>query len=315
MLIFNRVAFAVFVGVSIAASGSASVWAFDGTQVAPDRFEHAAPLLPGNPVITTGPVIAPNPLFPQRSSALPAGRGRQTAPLYHDIGDAIQQGVRDYKAGEKLKAADALEYAASEGSLAAQWKLGRMYADGDGVDHDDYRAFQYFSKMADSNADISPDSRSAPAVAKAFVALGTYYLSGIADTPVKSNPTRAHELFHYAAAYFADPDGQYNLGRLYLDGPLGQKDARRAAQWLNLSAEKGHVYAMATLGNLLMEGGDGVPRQVPKGLMWLDLARTKADARRDVWVFNVADLAFQRATDEQKALAQRFLSQQVAGRK
>ncbi|MBY0611934.1 MAG: sel1 repeat family protein [Beijerinckiaceae bacterium] len=316
MLTFNRLVLAGLFGASLASLGGASAWAFDGTQVAPDRFENVAPLLPGNSVITTGPAVAPNPLFPQRSSALPANRpGRQSAPLYHDIGDAIQQGVRDYKAGEKLKAADALEYAASEGSLAAQWKLGRMYADGDGVDHDDYRAFQYFSKMADSNADISPDSRFAPAVAKAFVALGTYYLAGIADTPIKANPNRAHELFHYAAAYFADPDGQYNLGRLYLDGPLGQKDARRAAQWLNLSAEKGHIYAMATLGNLLIEGGDGVPRQVPKGLMWLDLARSKADAKRDVWVFNVADLAFQRATDEQKAMAQRFLAQQVAGRK
>ena len=282
-------------GLAFAAPGwIGAAFAFDGTQVAPDRFENAAPLLAGPP---------------------PAARRAAPSGLYHDIGDAIQQGVRDYKAGEKLKAADALEYAASEGSLAAQWKLGRMYADGDGVDHDDLRAFQYFSKLADSNADISPDSRQAPAVAKAFVALGVYYLNGIPNTPVKANPNRAHELFHYAAAYFADPDGQYNLGRLYLDGAFGDRDARRAAQWLNLSAEKGHIYAMAVLGNILVDGSGGVPRQVPKGLMWLQMAKVKADPKRDVWVFNLADLAFQRATDDQKALAQRFLSQQVAGTK
>ena len=271
-------------------------FAFDGTQVAPDQFETASPLLPGG--------VSAAPSLSRRGAA---------SGLYHDVGDAIQQGVRDYKAGEKLKAADALEYAAGEGSLAAQWKLGRMYADGDGVDRDDYRAFQYFSKLADSNADISPDSRQAPAVSKAFVALGLYYLNGISGTPVRANPARAHELFRYAAAYFADPDGQYNLGRLYLDGALGEKDARRAAQWLNLSAEKGHVYSMAILGNLLIDGSSGVPRQVPKGLMWLQFARIKADPKRDAWVMNLADLAFQRATDEQKALAQRFAAQQLAG--
>ena len=252
MQTFSRIMIAGL-AASLQFGGFDATFAFDGTQVAPDRFESSAPLLPS-------PSGQSSQIF-QRSTGL-----RKVSPLYHDIGDAIQQGVRDYKAGEKLKAADALEYAASEGSLAAQWKLGRMYADGDGVDHDDYRAFKYFSQMADSNADINPDSRLAPAVAKAFVALGSYYMVGIADTPIKANPARAHELFHYAAAYFADPDGQYNLGRLYLEGLLGQKDAKRAAQWLNLSAEKGHIYAMAMLGNLLIDGADGIPQQVPKGL-------------------------------------------------
>ena len=309
MPISCRILLTCVLAVPFGALGGTASQAFDGTQVAPDHVDAPTPLqgTPGQGTLGQGTL--------GQGTSGQGSRARQASPLYHGIGDAIQQGVRDYKAGEKLKAADALEYAASEGSLAAQWKLGRMYADGDGVDHDDYRAFQYFSKMADSNADISSDSRFAPAVAKAFVALGTYYLTGIANTPVKADPERAHELFHYAAAYFADPDGQYNLGRLYLNGPLGQTDARRAAQWLNLSAEKGHVYAMATLGNLLVEGGAGVPRQVPKGLMWLEMARGKADAKRDIWVMDIAELAFKHATDEQKALAQRFVNQQVAGRR
>src|SRR5271154_5487084 len=35
------------------------------------------------------------------------------------------------------KALTALEYAADQGQLAAQWKVGRMYAVGDGVPQDD----------------------------------------------------------------------------------------------------------------------------------------------------------------------------------
>ena len=37
----------------------------------------------------------------------------------------------------------ALQYAAEGGHPIAQWKLGRMYADGDGVARDDLRAFDY----------------------------------------------------------------------------------------------------------------------------------------------------------------------------
>src|SRR6516162_9169459 len=42
----------------------------------------------------------------------------------------------------------ALQYAAEQGQPVAQWKLGRMYADGDGVPRDDLRAFSYFSQVA-----------------------------------------------------------------------------------------------------------------------------------------------------------------------
>ena len=42
----------------------------------------------------------------------------------------------------------ALQYAAEDGHPLAQWKLGRMYAAGDGVARDDVRAFDYFSRIA-----------------------------------------------------------------------------------------------------------------------------------------------------------------------
>src|SRR5215208_748550 len=37
---------------------------------------------------------------------------------------------------------NSLQYAAEGGHPVAQWKLGRMYADGDGVIQDDLRAFE-----------------------------------------------------------------------------------------------------------------------------------------------------------------------------
>src|SRR5882757_2143542 len=69
-----------------------------------------------------------------------------------------------------------LQYAADGGHPVAQWKLGRMYADGDGVTQDDLRAFEYFSRIANAHAEDSPSAPQAAIVANAFVALGRYYL-------------------------------------------------------------------------------------------------------------------------------------------
>jgi hypothetical protein len=68
---------------------------------------------------------------------------------------AFQAGTELLKSGENLKALFALQYAAEQGLPAAQWKLGRMYADGDGVKRDHVQAFQYFSRVASEQAHIN----------------------------------------------------------------------------------------------------------------------------------------------------------------
>jgi uncharacterized protein len=79
----------------------------------------------------------------------------------------------------KASALTALQYAAEQGQPTAQWKLGRMYADGDGVPRDDLRAFSYFSQIANSHPDEALGTPQARFVANAFVALGHYYLTSI----------------------------------------------------------------------------------------------------------------------------------------
>lgn len=228
--------------------------------------------------------------------------------------DAVRSGVRNYNAGDKAGAARALEYAATQGHALALWKLGRMYADGDGVPHNDFKAFEYFSKIADENADESPDSPSAGVVASAFVALGTYFLDGIENTSVRPNAGRAQEMFQYAASYFGDPSAQYHLARLYLDGTGVESDVRQAARWLNLAAEKGHPGAQALLGHLLVSG-QGVPRQQAKGLMWLTLARETADPLKDRWISEYYDKAFATAGEGDRQAALAYLEQHLQRRR
>jgi hypothetical protein len=228
--------------------------------------------------------------------------------------EAFRSGAHWLKAGEPAKAVHSLEYAAEKGHALAQWKLGRMYAEGEGVAQNDLKAFEYFRRIADSHADDNPDTPQARFVANAFVALGHYYLGGIPKTQVQRDPERAREMFGYAASYFRDPDAQYYLARLYLDGVGAPHDPRQAARWFGLSAQKGQCSAQAMLGAMLF-AGDNVPRQAARGLMWLTLAKDSARTTDQAWIGKLYDSAFQQATEDERALALVYLKRWMETRR
>ena len=226
--------------------------------------------------------------------------------------EAFRSRAASLKAGQNDKALSSLQYAADQGHALAQWKLGRMYAAGEGVPRNELRAFQYFSRIANTHAEDSPDLPQARFVANAFVQLGHYYLDGIPNTEVRADPDRAREMYAYAASYFGDPDAQYSLARLFLNGTGGVKDPRQALRWLNLAANKGQARAQALLGHLIFKG-DVVPRQAARGLMWLTLAREGAGSEK--WVIEMYDAAFKQATDSERQMAVLYLERYMKGRR
>jgi uncharacterized protein len=211
---------------------------------------------------------------------------------------------------EQSKTLTALQYAAEQGHPAAQWKLGRMYADGDGVPQDDLRAFNYFSQIANAHPDENPGTPQARVVASAFVALGHYYLTGIPNSKIKPDAARGRDMFVYAATYFGDADAQYQVGRLYLDGML--TDRHEAARWFQLAATKGHCRAEVALGDMLFQG-QYVPRQAARGLMWLTLGRDCAGGE-EAWIKPLYDNAFRHANDDERAMALVYLEDWLKGR-
>jgi TPR repeat protein len=215
--------------------------------------------------------------------------------------EAFRSGTQALKVGETDKAVTSLQYAAENGHALAQWKLGRMYADGDGVPHNDLRAFEYFRRIVDGHGDDSANQPQGRFVANAFVALGHYYRDGIPNSPVKPDPNRARDMFAYAASFFGDPDAQFHLGRLYLKGEGVRKDPKLAVRWLALAANKGQYEAQATLGQVLFRG-ENVPRQRPLGLMWLTLASDGSGDQID-WIADARQAAFKQATEDERALA------------
>ncbi|MDQ0315572.1 tetratricopeptide repeat protein [Amorphus orientalis] len=229
----------------------------------------------------------------------PAGPGTEDSTSLIDV---FKDGVRAYYRGDKAAAVDKLSKAAESDHTMAQWKLGRMYADGDGVGEDDLKAFQYFSKVANAHVDELPNSPQAPFVADALIELGDYYVTGIQDSAVKPNVERARNLYTYAASYFGNAEAQYRLGRMYLESDIASRDPRLAARWLKLAAEKGNASAQALLGDLLFFGED-MPRRPVTGLMWLTVARQTATGSDSEWIRERQEKAFARAAEDERKRA------------
>lgn len=223
--------------------------------------------------------------------------------------EAFRSGYSAYQAGNTTAAVEALQFAANKGHPMAQWKLGRMYAAGDGIERDPMKAFQLFSEVANAYADENPRAPSAPFVADAFVALGSYYRDGIPGSEVKPDYRRARQMFTYAASYFGDADAQLNLARMYYEGEGGDRDPRQAVRWAKLAADKGNIAAQAMLGNLLFQG-DGVQRQPVIGLMFLTVASERAGGTEQ-WIRDMQEEAFSLATETERRTATALASEWI----
>jgi len=222
--------------------------------------------------------------------------------------EALRAGVNELRAGDAQSSVQALTYAAEGGEALARWKLGSMYATGDVVPRDDVMAYKYFNQVVESYDEDDLDTRDIAAISRAFVAVGEYTLNGIPNSAIKPDSERAFEMFQFAATNFGDPQAQYLLARMYIDGAAGfAKDKMRAARWLSLAAEKGHAGAQALLGHLLFQG-DGVPRQRARGLMFLSLAKSGANNQKDAWIHDLQAKDYGAASDEDREAAAVYLS-------
>ncbi|WP_395698136.1 tetratricopeptide repeat protein [Methylocella sp.] len=228
---------------------------------------------------------------------------------------ALVAGLEDFRAGASDSAIAALKYAAAGGETLARWKLATIYAAGEGVPHDDLKAYEYFSQIVENYDEDGPNWRDRSLVANAFVALGAYSLSGIEATKVTPDPARALALFKYAAANFGDSTAQYRLARMYLEGAGGDKDSRQGVRWLYLAADKGHVQAQALLGRMLFSGEEGLRPDHARALMWMTLAReATTDSAKDAWIVDLYDKSLAAASESERQTALAYLEDHLKRR-
>lgn len=218
--------------------------------------------------------------------------------------EAFSLGYGAYQRGEKRQAFESLSLAAEHGHAGARWKLGQMYATGDGVAENDFEAFKMFERIVRDQEEDSSFSQNAAYVSSAVVALAGYLLKGIPGSPVAADPTQARQLFSHAASYFGDPHAQFELGRMLLEGEGGSANPRQAARWLQLAARKGHVRAEALLGYLLFDGAQISLRAEPvRGLAMLTRALRDAPPGDREWIRPLQEEAFSLSSEDQRRTA------------
>ena len=302
--------FIVSIGLLAAAVGLSPAVSFDGTRT-PGSAAVGVPL--PDPTVSPGEATnvlgsaTPLAAVPAAPVTMPPRPILPPTPL-----EAFRSGTQALRQGKTDQAVTDLEYAAEQGVPGAIWKLGRMYADGDGVKMNKARAYDYFRRLTTMHADDGSSTPNARFLANAFVTLGLYHLDGIPGT-LKADPNVAREMFRYAASYFADPEAQYYLGRLFLLGKGAPKDAIQAARWLRLSANKGDHRAQALLGGMLFSG-EQVSRQASLGLFWLIVAKDAAGPDEG-WITDMYSSALAQASESERALAHKYLEDWLKNRR
>lgn len=120
---------------------------------------------------------------------------------------------------------------AENGDRDAQFNLGNIYKNGQGIQQDCKKAFFWYKKAA------------AKLYAPAQYALGKLYSSGCG---VPQNPYIATEWFR-KAAYNGIPEAQFQMGYRYFTGSGIRSDKNKAYEWLEKAARQNNRSAIRVL--------------------------------------------------------------------
>ncbi|MGB5202271.1 MAG: tetratricopeptide repeat protein [Sedimenticolaceae bacterium] len=169
---------------------------------------------------------------------------------------------------DQLRAEAAVRKAANGGNAEAQFRLGVMYGNGDGVALDYEQAHHWFERAAAQGHE------------KALITLAWMFANG---TGVVMDEGRARELYMLAAQH-GSAKAQYVVGTMYRFAQYGaRKDIAQAVKWYLKAADQGMPTAQFALGRMLMEG-KGVVRDDAAAMQWLSLAHVNGSKRAEDYI-------------------------------
>lgn len=172
---------------------------------------------------------------------------------------------------------------AKAGDAVAQFNLGVLYAQGQGLVQDYTSAASWF-RAAAAQGNVAAEYN-----------LGVLYAQGLGVT---ANPTEAINWYQSAADQH-HPAAQFNLGFAYATGTGTKQDFAAAARWYKRAAVQGLAPAMANLA-ILYEAGTGVERSPVDAYAWYSAAGEHGDAAGKAR----AKELFQQFDDKDKARAE-----------
>ena len=173
----------------------------------------------------------------------------------------VQQGVIAQKEGDETLAFQSFQKAADLGDGAGEYKLGKCYFDGKGVEKDFNAAFGWFQKSANQGNAAGEN------------ALASCYQVG---SGVTRDLTKAMKLYRKAADQH-NPIAEDNLGLHYEYGVGVSKDMGQAVQWFRRAAADGNPNGAIDLGNCYFDG-KGVTKDENQAVTWYQKAAETGDA-------------------------------------
>ena len=184
--------------------------------------------------------------------ALGASDGR--AAESHDGDYEYKEGEKHYYLGDARNYAEALQWylkAAAKGHSGAEYSIGWMYEQGNGVSRDYQKAIGWYRKAAGHGSEIA--RKGIERVEKLISDQGGDHDAGKAEgaSDARDEVSSAGE-YEYA-------EGEKCYYRLDYAGAL---------QWYLKAAEKGHSGAEYSVGWLYEQGGNGVARDYQKATDW-----------------------------------------------
>lgn len=199
--------------------------------------------------------------------------------------DEFADGVNAYRSRDFSTARATFEALGARGDARAQFALGLLYENGEGVEKNDAAAADWYRKSAEQG------------YAKAQYNLGMMHLQGVGvarDERVarewferaarQGNPDAVARLLRFAED--GDVSAQYLVGVMYLNGGAVTRDAALASRWLQRAAARGHLDAMFAMG-VLTETGKGVERSYAAAANWYHPAASQGHAKA---MYNLARL-------------------------
>ena len=168
-------------------------------------------------------------------AAFLVGRALLTGPSAAEL---TEQGVAAYDAEDYSAALSLLVQATERGDPEAQYTLGRMHFDGDGVAKDVDKARDLFQASAEQE---HPGGQTG---------IGFLYSAG---QGVELDDEEAVRWYRMAAGQ-GFPAAQTNLGYMYQTGRGVDASDEEAARWYRMAADQGHARAQAALGWMYQQG-------------------------------------------------------------
>jgi hypothetical protein len=190
--------------------------------------------------------------------------GNQQPPA--SVGDAGTARVA-YDRGDYATALSIARPASERGDPAAQFILGLLYANGQGVPQDYAEATHWFRKAADQgNANAQNN-------------IGALYHNGQGVAQDHAEAMR----WYRKAVDQGNATAQNNIGALYDDGQGVPQDHAEAMRWYRKAADKGEAWAQHNIG-LLFANGQGVPQDMPQARAWMQKAAAAGNESAKKWL-------------------------------